>query len=103
MGEPGIGKSTLLLDVAARVARLGAPVLYLSGEESAAQVRWAERIGALADTLYLAAETDLGRALGHIEEVEPQLLVVDSVQTFASAEIEGKLATSPRSARSARP
>ena len=89
-GEPGIGKSTLLLDVAARVARLGAPVLYLSGEESAAQVRLrAERIGALADTLYLAAETDLGRALGHIEEVEPQLLVVDSVQTFASAEIEG--------------
>ncbi len=90
-GEPGIGKSTLLLDVAARAARQGGSVLYVSGEESAAQVRSrAERIGAMADTLYLAAETDLGAVLGQVAQVDPQLLVVDSVQTVASAEVEGQ-------------
>jgi DNA repair protein RadA/Sms len=90
-GEPGIGKSTLLLDVAARAARQGAPTLYVSGEESAAQVRSrADRIDALADTLYLAAETDLATVLGHVEASAPQLLVVDSVQTIASADVEGQ-------------
>lgn len=89
-GEPGIGKSTLLLDVAARAAKSGRTVLYVTGEESAAQVRLrAERIGALATSLYLAAETDLAAALGHVDEVNPDLLVVDSVQTVASAEIDG--------------
>ncbi|MDV3220136.1 DNA repair protein RadA [Intrasporangium sp.] len=90
-GEPGIGKSTLLLDVAARAARQGAAALYVSGEESAAQVRSrAGRIDALADTLYLAAETDLATVLGHVEASAPQLLVVDSVQTIASADVEGQ-------------
>ena len=91
-GEPGIGKSTLLLDVAARAARSGdgARVLYVSGEESAAQVRLrAERIEAMAKTLYLASETDLATVLGQIDTVSPQLLVVDSVQTIASTEVEG--------------
>lgn len=89
-GEPGIGKSTLLLDVAARVARSGRPVLYLTGEESAAQVKVrAERIGAVADSLYLAAETDLGQALGQVEDVAPALLIVDSVQTFSSTAVDG--------------
>ncbi|MFB9731502.1 DNA repair protein RadA [Ornithinimicrobium kibberense] len=89
-GEPGIGKSTLALDVAARAARDGRRVLYVSGEESAAQVKLrAERIGALADTLYLAAETDLATILGQVEQTDPELLVVDSVQTVASAEVEG--------------
>ena len=89
-GEPGIGKSTLLLDVAARAAREGRTVLYVSGEESAAQVRLrAERIGAVAEHLYLAAETDLAAALGQGERLGPDLLVVDSVQTIASADIEG--------------
>lgn len=90
-GEPGVGKSTLLLDVAGRLGRQpGARVLYLTGEESAGQVRLrAERIGAVAPGLLLAAETDLGTALGHIEQVDPTLLVVDSVQTFASAQVEG--------------
>src|SRR5699024_4152835 len=79
-GEPGIGKSTLALDVAARAAREGRRVLYVSGEESAAQVRLrGQRIGALADTLYLAAETDLAAVLGHLERTEPTLVVVDSV------------------------
>lgn len=89
-GEPGVGKSTLLLDVAARTARLGPKVLYLTGEESVAQVKMrADRIGALAPTLFLAAENDLGSALGQVEEISPELLIVDSVQTFSSAEVEG--------------
>ncbi|YAL83754.1 DNA repair protein RadA [Dermacoccaceae bacterium W4C1] len=89
-GEPGIGKSTLLLDVAARAARESRSVLYVSGEESAAQVRMrAERIEALARTLYLASETDLATVLAHLGQVEPDLVVIDSVQTIASADIEG--------------
>lgn len=89
-GEPGTGKSTLLLDVAARAARQGRTVLYVTGEESAAQVRMrAERIGALRPRLLLAAETDLGSILGHIEATGPDLLVVDSVQTIASDAIDG--------------
>ncbi len=89
-GEPGVGKSTLLLDVAARVATGGRTVLYVTGEESAGQVRLrAERIGALADTLLLTAETDLGTILGHLAQTEPDLLVLDSVQTVASSAVEG--------------
>jgi DNA repair protein RadA/Sms len=89
-GEPGIGKSTLVLDVAARAARDGRRVLYITGEESAAQVRLrAERIEAVARTLFLAAETDLGAVLGHIDTVQPELVVVDSVQTIASAQLDG--------------
>jgi DNA repair protein RadA/Sms len=89
-GEPGVGKSTLLLDVASRAASHGRRVLYVTGEESAAQVRLrAERIGALRPRLLLAAETDLATVLGHVESVAPDLLVVDSVQTVASDAIEG--------------
>src|SRR3954453_3513017 len=89
-GEPGVGKSTLLLEVAARWARARRRTLYVTGEESAAQVRLrAGRTNALADELYLAAETDLGTVLGHIEEVAPSLLVVDSVQTIGTAETDG--------------
>jgi len=89
-GEPGVGKSTLLLDVAARAATHGRTVLYVTGEESAAQVRLrAERIGALRPRLLLAAETDLATVLGHVEQVSPDLLVVDSVQTVASDAVDG--------------
>ncbi|QNV38020.1 DNA repair protein RadA [Rothia terrae] len=94
-GEPGVGKSTLLLDVAATFARTAHEgrhhnVLYVTGEESAAQVKLrADRIGAVAQTLYLTSETDLGTALAHIEDVTPSLLIVDSVQTLASTEVEG--------------
>jgi DNA repair protein RadA/Sms len=88
-GEPGVGKSTLLLDVAARFAESGR-ALYVTAEESAAQVRLrADRIGALHDDLFLAAETDLAAVLGQIDDVKPDLLVVDSVQTVASAEVDG--------------
>lgn len=89
-GEPGIGKSTLALDVAARAARAGRTALYVSGEESAAQVRLrAERTDAIADDLLLAAETDLSTVFGHLEQHRPGLLVVDSVQTLASDSVDG--------------
>ena len=89
-GEPGVGKSTLLLDMAYRWAASERTVLYVSGEESAAQVRMrAERTGALHPNLYLAAETDLGAILGTIDSVQPSLLIVDSVQTIASADVDG--------------
>ena len=89
-GEPGVGKSTLLLEVAAQSARAGRRVLYASAEESTAQVRLrAQRTGALHEDLYLASETDLATILGHIDEVRPGLVVVDSVQTVASALSEG--------------
>jgi DNA repair protein RadA/Sms len=89
-GEPGVGKSTLLLDVASRAAQQGRTVLYVSGEESAGQVRLrAERIGALRPRLLIAAETDLGTVLGHVQHAQPDLLVVDSVQTIASDAVDG--------------
>lgn len=89
-GEPGVGKSTLLLEVAAQSARSGRRVLYASAEESTAQVRLrAERTGALHDELYIAAETDLATILGHVDEVRPELLIVDSVQTVSSALSDG--------------
>ncbi|SEG28834.1 DNA repair protein RadA/Sms [Thermomonospora echinospora] len=88
-GEPGIGKSTLLLEVAA-LAAARTPVLYVTGEESAEQVRLrADRVGAVADALYLAAETELSALLGHVDAVEPKLLVVDSIQTIGAAEVDG--------------
>ncbi|MGY1802745.1 DNA repair protein RadA [Blastococcus sp. SYSU D00922] len=84
-GEPGVGKSTLLLEVAHRVAAGNGPALVVSGEESAGQVRLrAERIGALHERLYLAAETELSAVLAHIEQVNPTLLILDSVQTVRS-------------------
>jgi DNA repair protein RadA/Sms len=93
-GEPGVGKSTLLLDVAQHWASGPAadagPALVVSGEESASQVRLrAERIGALHEQLFLAAETDLGAILGHVDDVKPGLLVVDSVQTVSAAGVDG--------------
>ena len=88
-GEPGIGKSTLLLEAAARMARQET-VLYITGEESAAQVRLrADRIGAIQDRLYLAAETDLSALITHVEKVAPSVLVVDSVQTIGTPQASG--------------
>ncbi|ROQ37218.1 DNA repair protein RadA/Sms [Frondihabitans sp. PhB188] len=89
-GEPGVGKSTLLLEVASRAAQQGARVLYVTAEESAQQVRLrAARTGALNPNLYLAAEVDLGVILGQIEQVNPSLVIVDSVQTVSSSASEG--------------
>lgn len=95
-GEPGIGKSTLLLETAGNVARLCAAqperntVLYISGEESQAQVRMrASRIGAVEPNLLLAATTDLSTVLGLIEQSKPALAIVDSAQTIVSQEVDG--------------
>lgn len=92
-GEPGVGKSTLLLEVAAKAAGVGSTgrtVLYVTGEESAGQVRLrAERTGALHDRLYLAAESDLSAILGHVDQLRPELLIVDSVQTMTSPDVDG--------------
>ena len=88
-GEPGVGKSTLLLEAGALAAER-APVLYVTGEESVAQVRQrADRIGAISDNLFLAAETDLAAILAHVEAVNPSLLIVDSVQTITAAGTQG--------------
>jgi DNA repair protein RadA/Sms len=89
-GEPGVGKSTLLLGVAAQAARSGRRVLVVTGEETAAQVQArAARIDALEPMLYLAAETDLAALVAHVEQVDPALLVVDSIQTVAAADVDG--------------
>ena len=89
-GEPGVGKSTLLLSVAAQSAAKGIPALYISGEESASQVRLrAERINAIDPQLFLASETDLGAVIAHIDAVKPELLIIDSVQTIGSSTADG--------------
>lgn len=95
-GEPGVGKSTLLLEVASKWAgESGTNVgtrkaLYVTAEESAAQVRGrAERTGALKDTLYLVAESNLDVVMGHVNQVKPSLLIVDSVQTMHAPGVEG--------------
>ncbi|WP_459589255.1 DNA repair protein RadA [Corynebacterium camporealensis] len=89
-GEPGVGKSTLLLEVASRWASLDRKALYVTAEESAGQVRArAERTGALHDTLYLAAESNLDVVFGHVNQLKPSLIIVDSVQTMHAAGVEG--------------
>lgn len=83
--------STLLLEVANKVAEQGKPVLITSGEESEAQIAMrAKRIGATSEYLYVASESTLEAVLGQIEEVSPGLLVVDSIQTIASENLEGR-------------
>lgn len=90
-GEPGVGKSTLLLDVAHRVAAAGTAVLLASGEESATQVALrAGRIGADAPDLFVAATTDLSVLLAQVDQVDPGLLIVDSIQTVAAGDVDGR-------------
>ncbi|MBZ8176437.1 DNA repair protein RadA [Corynebacterium poyangense] len=91
-GEPGVGKSTLLLEVASQwvQAQGGRRALYVTAEESAAQVRGrAERTGALHEELYLAAESNLDVVGGHVTQLRPTLLIVDSVQTLHAPGVEG--------------
>ena len=95
-GEPGVGKSTLLLEVASRWAAAsdspgtGRTALYVTAEESAAQVRGrAERTGGLNDRLFLASESNLDVVFGHVDAVKPSLLIVDSVQTMQAPGVEG--------------
>jgi DNA repair protein RadA/Sms len=81
-GEPGVGKSTLLTQAAAAMATAGSRVLYVTAEESNQQVRLrAERLGAVAPRLWLAAETNLPQIVGHLDAVRPDVVIVDSIQT----------------------
>jgi DNA repair protein RadA/Sms len=85
-GEPGIGKSTLLLQVAHLLGRQGGAVLYVSGEESEKQIKMrGERLGITGAGLFLMAETSLERILEQVDQLKPTALVVDSVQTVYSA------------------
>lgn len=81
-GDPGIGKSTLLLEIAGLVAGMHGPVLYISGEESARQIKMrADRLRLDADDLFLVTETNLQAIMDHIAAVKPVMAIVDSIQT----------------------
>lgn len=89
-GDPGVGKSTLLLQAAHRWAAAGRRALYVSGEETGGQIRMrAERTGCTHPEVFLAAESDLQTILGHFDAVAPSLAIVDSVQTVADAGTDG--------------
>lgn len=91
-GEPGIGKSTLLLQISRDLAAQGEGVLYVSGEESLEQIKLrGERLGLKNGKLYLLAETNLERIISHADKLRPQILILDSVQTIFSS----KLSSSP--------
>ncbi len=87
-GDPGIGKSTLLLQMCRNLAGSGKKVLYISGEESLQQIRMrAERLGETVDTLYLLTETSLTAIRECIEREKPEICIIDSIQTMMSEEI----------------
>ena len=89
-GEPGIGKSTLLLQASAMVAENNKPVAYVSGEESINQVKLrAERLGMGGKGLFILSETNLSTVLGWLEELSPSLVVIDSIQTMYLENISG--------------
>ncbi len=88
-GDPGIGKSTLLLQAMGRLAAGGHRVLYVSGEESMRQIRLrGERLGAVSDSLFVYSETSVERILETVKETSPSVLVIDSVQTVYSEAFE---------------
>jgi DNA repair protein RadA/Sms len=88
-GDPGIGKSTLMLQVIDRLGSVVGPVLYVSGEESSKQIRIrADRLDAVGENLYLLCETNLEEILHHIEQLKPKVVVLDSIQTIYLPSIE---------------
>jgi DNA repair protein RadA/Sms len=90
-GEPGIGKSTLLLQAAERYAKVSGPVLYVSGEESISQIALrSSRLGVNHSQLLVLSETALERIQTQVENVNPGLLIVDSIQTVYSTELESQ-------------
>ncbi|MCC6650320.1 MAG: DNA repair protein RadA [Candidatus Eisenbacteria bacterium] len=89
-GDPGIGKSTLMLQLALSLAREGRTILYVSGEESEQQIRLrAARLGAVPPTLLLLCETDLEAVLESAARVNPDSMIVDSIQTMSRSDLEG--------------
>jgi len=88
-GDPGVGKSTLVLQAARALAQAAPPVLYVTAEESAAQVKMrADRLGIATDGLLLWPENDLSVVQGHLDDVKPRALVIDSIQTVFLPELE---------------
>lgn len=87
-GDPGIGKSTLLLQVSSQLADKKLKVLYISGEESTRQTKLrADRLGVKSDELYVLSETNLFDISRHVEEIKPSLVVIDSIQTIYKEEV----------------
>ena len=87
-GDPGIGKSTLLLQISSQIAKKKMPVLYVSGEESTRQTKLrAERLGVEEDELYVLSETNLQDISNQIEQLQPQLVITDSIQTIYREEV----------------
>ncbi|WP_110925977.1 DNA repair protein RadA [Bacillus massiliglaciei] len=87
-GDPGIGKSTLLLQVSSQLARKGKKVLYISGEESVKQTKLrADRLGVTSENLYVFSETDMDYIQHAIQEVNPDLVIIDSIQTVYQSEV----------------
>ncbi len=87
-GDPGIGKSTLLLQVSGQLAKAGGRVLYVSGEESANQIKMrADRLAVSSDDFYLYPETDMAAIRANIDELKPDYVVIDSVQTMQEPEM----------------
>jgi DNA repair protein RadA/Sms len=90
-GDPGIGKSTLLLQVLEKIAARGSRVLYVTGEESARQIRLrGKRVGAVSSNLLVLVEIGLDNILRHIQEVRPAAVVVDSIQTVYSSVLSSR-------------
>ena len=88
-GDPGIGKSTLLLQAARALATVGPPILYVSAEESLAQVKLrADRLGIAGDGLLLWAENDLSVVQAQLEDIKPRALIIDSIQTVFLPDLE---------------
>lgn len=89
-GDPGIGKSTLLLQVSLQLANKGRKVLYVSGEESLGQIKLrAERLALSGDSFYLLAETDLQIIASEISKLDPDIVIIDSIQTMAVTDKQG--------------
>ena len=89
-GDPGIGKSTLLLQASGAVAKAGGRVVYVSGEESAHQIKLrSERLGISGDRLFLMPETNLEVIIGRLDELSPNLVIVDSIQTVYIEDMTG--------------
>jgi DNA repair protein RadA/Sms len=87
-GDPGIGKSTLLLQTSDQLAHAGHNVLYISGEESVRQTKMrATRLGVTSEALYVLAETDIRQIENHIESVHPEIMVIDSIQTIYNSDL----------------
>ena len=88
-GEPGVGKSTIMAEIAGLMANQVGDVLYVSGEESARQIKMrADRLGIEAEDLFLLTETNLGNIFEQVNQIDPEILIIDSIQTVYAEELD---------------